>query len=115
MPPNPAARAKITITQGDTAPPLRARLRGAAGLAQGLLGARVFLTIVRENGSAPIVADREITIEDAANGIVRYNWQAGDTATPGSYVARFRVLLGDGRQMSFPNGWTFIVRILPAL
>lgn len=108
--------ARITIVQGDTSPPLRAKLVGANGLPQSLLGAQVYLTIRPQSGSgAPMVDDQLITIENAAQGIVRYDWEVGDTANVCQCVARFRVVFGDGRQQSFPNGWTFGVRIIPAL
>lgn len=108
--------ARITIVQGDTSPALRAKLVGVNGAVQSLVGAQVRLTIRPQSGTgAPIVNDKLITIEDAAQGIVRYDWEAGDTANVCQCVARFRVTFGDGRQQSFPNGWTFGVRIIPAL
>jgi len=55
------------------------------------------------------VVDAAATVvAPASAGTVRYDWQAGDTAVPGRYQARFRADFGGGQVQSFPNAEDFI-------
>jgi hypothetical protein len=51
----------------------------------------------------PIIDHAAATVVDAANGIVKYVWAAGDTDEPGEYYGRFFVELSDGRNGSWPD------------
>ena len=45
-----------------------------------------------------------VTITDAANGKVKYDWQAGDLDTPGVYHVYFHVTPASGNPFTFPQG-----------
>lgn len=49
-------------------------------------------------------------IENAAAGIIRYDWAANDTADPGTYLGWFKVTIG-GLPISFPNDGFIVVTI----
>lgn len=103
--------ADFMIKRGDTLPEFERTLTDASG-AVDLSGASVaFRMASRDSGTT--VVDRSATIVSASTGIVKYAWQAGDTATAGTYSAEFRVTFGDGRILTFPNVGTMSVEIAP--
>jgi hypothetical protein len=58
---------------------------------------------------APAV-DAAMDITTAASGRVTYEWQTGDTDTPGTYEAEFEILWTDGTIETVPNqGYMSIV------
>ena len=44
-----------------------------------------------------------VTVTDATNGIVKYEWQSGDTDTADDYTAEWEVTYSDGTIETFPN------------
>jgi len=46
------------------------------------------------------------------SGLVRYNWQAADTATVGSYQVEFEVTYADATVETFPNDGYIRVEII---
>ena len=80
-----------------------------------------------QDGSAVDLADASVTfhmdgvvnapavVTDAANGSVRYDWTATDTAIAGSYRAEFQVTFSDGSIETFPNSGYFYVNIAEEL
>lgn len=49
------------------------------------------------------------TIEDAVSGIVRYDWAAGDTDTPGDFQGEFRINWGSSVYQTVPsNDWVTV-------
>lgn len=59
--------------------------------------------------------DRAAQVVNAAQGTVRYAWQAGDTATPGMYLAEWEVTYAGGATETFPNGGYDVVLITAAV
>lgn len=52
-----------------------------------------------------------VTIDNPTNGIVSYHWQAGDTATSGTYYADFTVTPSGGGPETFPNNDDLLISI----
>lgn len=67
-----------------------------------LTGATVtFIMRAKASTGAPAV-NAPAVIVDAANGVVRFDWRLGDTATPGDYQAEWQVVQG-GLAQTFPT------------
>lgn len=62
---------------------------------------------VKVNGVAVIV--------NAAGGVVRYDWAAADTDTPGSFQAEWQVTWSDGKRQTFPTQSYHTVDVLADL
>ena len=89
------------IKQGDTYPALVAQLQDANSTGVNLVGCTVNVH-VKLQGS--VLFNRPCTIIDAANGWVQYNWQTGDTATPGTATMEFQVTFSNGTDITrFPD------------
>lgn len=99
------------IKQSDTSPILEATLTTAAGVAIDLSGASVRFHMRRAGATATVV-DAAATVVTAASGIVRYAWQAADTASAGSYVCEFEVTYSDSTIETFPNSGYIRVDVL---
>ena len=88
---------------GTRLPPIEATLINAIGApAENLVGATVTLKYRPIAGGAWV--EKVCTIVDPAAATVRYNWEEGDTDTPGVYVGYFHVVYADGRDEPFPSG-----------
>ena len=90
------------IKQNDTSPVFQATLRGPAGSGENLAGAQS-VTFKMANSVQEVKVSQPVTIDDAANGIVSYEWQVGDTDTSGTFFAEFEVVKSDGKRETFPN------------
>ncbi len=90
------------IKENDTTPSLRASLLNGSGDPVDLLGATVRF-YMRLMGSNSTTIDASASVVSEANGIVQYDWIAGDTADVGSYQAEFEVTYSDGNIETFPN------------
>lgn len=90
------------IKENDTTPSLRAALLNGSGNAVDLLGSTVRFHM-RPMGSPTVTIDRSASVISEAEGIVQYNWIAGDTAGIGFYQAEFQVTYADGNIETFPN------------
>ena len=107
---NPDARTVFVIGKGDTAPSLRIQATteddsGHDIVYPDLAGATVKFSMRLESdpSGAPTVNEVAAVLEDAANGILRWDPQAADTATPGVYVADFPTTLAGGKKVTIPN------------
>ena len=89
------------IKQNDTSPSLEATLSDANLVPVDITSATVMLHMKAVGGS--VVLDEQMTITDAEGGVVQYDWQAGDTATVGTYYVEFEVTYADGSVETFPN------------
>lgn len=91
----------FTIKQNDTSPSLQATLKDANNNPINLVAATVMFHLKSLDGT--IKVDAEMTVTDADNGVVQYDWQSGDTDTAGSYYAEFEVTYSDASVETFPN------------
>jgi len=101
-----------SLRKGDTAPALLAYLYAPDGTPANLVGATVQL-VMREARSRKVQVQAAAVVVDAAEGLVRYTWQASDTTKASEYEAWFVVTYPGGLQESFPNVGAHTVRIMP--
>ena len=101
------------IKADDTAPSLRAVLEDEDGVVD-LTGATVAFVMrgrADSDGNVPalVKVDAAGVVVDAANGVVRYDWAAEDTDTPGTFDFEFKVTI-DGVTASYPSrGYNTVV------
>lgn len=102
------------IKQGDTSPAFRVTLQDSAGVAVNVSGATILFHMAPTDGG-PAVVEAAAEVVDGLNGVVRYIWQAADTATAGTYRGEFEVTFVDGSVETFPNSEYLRVKIIPQL
>lgn len=91
------------LKQNDTFPPLRLRLTSGAA-AVNLTGATVTLRIAG-------IGNRAMVVEDALQGIVRYDWQTADTAVAGTFAAETKVAYPGTARQTVPTLDQLTIRI----
>lgn len=91
------------IKQNDNHPPLRLRLTTGA-VAATLTGATITLRIAG-------IGSRAMVVEDAAQGIVRYDWQAADTAVVGLFLAEVKVQYPGTARQTHPTVGQLEIRV----
>lgn len=98
------------IGVGNTLPTLDAALFGGQPrVPANLTGSTVTCSLSTLGGT--VIFSRAASVTDAVDGRVQYTWQAGDTDTAGTYLARFHVTYGSGDIQDFPNDRFIEVRI----
>lgn len=103
----------FSIKQNDTSPSLQATLKDAALTPINLSGATVMFHMKSVDGTVKI--DETMTITDAENGVVQYDWQVGDTDTVGTYYVEFEVTYSDASVETFPNNGNKVVTVVREL
>ena len=103
----------FSIKQNDTSPSLQATLKDASLSPVDLTGATVMFHMKSVDGTVKV--DQEMTITDATGGVVRYDWQSGDTDTVGSYYVEFEVTYADASIETFPNNGNKVVSVVKEL
>lgn len=100
------------IKEGDTSPPIRARLLEDDGTPVPLDGAVVHFKM-KPVGGDTLTVDSTATIDTASDGDVSYGWSSGDTDDPGYYNAVFAVDYDGGGEIdeTFPNEQYVTVKI----
>jgi hypothetical protein len=58
------------------------------------------------------ISSQVATIEDSANGVIKYSWQYGDTSYVGRYKGEFKLYFADGTQMTIPRLDAINIRII---
>ena len=101
------------IKQNDTSPALLATLKDFSGDAINLTGASVLFHMKDLSGTVKI--SQAMTITNATLGLVRYDWQVGDTDTVGTYYVEFQVTYSDGSVETFPNNGNKVVSVVKEL
>lgn len=101
--------ASFFLKQLDTAPVLEYTCLDENKAVIVLTGATVTFYMQDENGIA-VITDAVVTITDAANGVVEYQWVAADSDVSGYFFAEFVITFGDGTIRTSPDpGWITVV------
>jgi phage baseplate assembly protein gpV len=97
------------VKQNDTQPRMLATLKDGDGTVIDLTSATARFHMRTPSGT--VVVDAAATVVNAAAGIVRYDWQAADTASVGTYQAEFEITYPDNTVETFPNAGYIRVQI----
>ena len=97
-----AETADFTLKAHDRLPAIQATLLASDTAVDLSTATGVKFIMATAVGATPKV-NATAVIEDAAAGVVRYDWLAVDTDAPGSYLAEWQVTWADGRKQSFPT------------
>lgn len=92
---------KFFIKQGDTSPQLEVVLKDGEGNVVDLTNHTLFFGMAETNGRLKV--NSVATLISASAGNIRYEWAAGDTDTPGTYLAEFKIINPSGDVLSYPN------------
>ena len=96
--------------QGDRRPDPQATLAWPDTTAIDLSTAGSVTFKMRPTGTTSGVISHAGTIATAASGIVGFAWQAGDTATVGTYDQEWEIGWGAGTVQTVPNyGWNTVI------
>jgi len=99
----------VTVTQGDTAPDLKATLSYSDGDPVDLTGASVRFQMRRPDDRRYTV-NGEATIEDENLGKVSYSWGPNDLAFTGEFQGQWEVTFPDSRVQTSDPPNTITVR-----
>lgn len=103
----------FTIKQSDTSPAIQATLQDSNAVPINLSGATVKLHMKLLGSNT--VLEKDVTIVTPLSGIIRYDWQVGDTSVVGTYNAEFQVTYSDLTVETFPNTGSIPIVIIPEL
>jgi hypothetical protein len=99
----------VTIKQGTLGPPLQITCLDRNGLPVSLAGATAVFRFGTLWGESPIW-ERTAAVTDADAGEMEYDWQSGDTDTPGTYKGVFIATFGS-MPMAFPSDGFLVIKI----
>jgi len=96
----------LILKQGDQKPEVEVQLLQADGNGGtqpvDLSGANVKFYAVNPATNELLIDGEDVTIIDAANGEVQYQWTSGDTDQSGRWLGEFVATYSDG-DLTFPN------------
>lgn len=106
---------RFALKAGDTLPAIRVQIVSALGAAD-LTGCTVTFRFWPVGCCCPtgVVVESVATVENAAKGIVVYEWAAGETDVAGTYGCEWRVETADGKRYTAPNDSYDELLILPS-
>jgi predicted P-loop ATPase/GTPase len=107
--------ATFHIKEDDESPTFQTTLKDNAGTAVNVTGATVVVRMTRIGATSRTIDDASATLDNAAGGVVSYQFSDTDTATHGVYRLNWVVTYSGGRQETFPNEGHDIVQIDKAL
>jgi len=99
-----------TMKRGDTSPAIRFTLEPLVNLT----GASVVFSM-QTDARVRVINQAPAAIKNAPGGVVRYDWQPGNTAVAGLFRAEFKVLGPGGAVETYPNNAKIIVFIGPGI
>jgi len=105
--------ATFITKKGDTRVAIKATLLDASGQPVDLTNSSVKFIMAKQNGTVKI--NRDALIQDAANGVVWFVFEANEVDEAGTFRGEFEVTYNDGRVETFPNDGYIIVQINPDL
>lgn len=110
-----SAMTDFFIKKGDTLPRIESTLKYSTGMPVDLTGA-TSVELVYRSVQNSLVTTKTGVIVDAIQGKVAYAWVEGDTSTPGSYQAEWKITFSGGGKLTIPNDATFVeFKIMPTL
>lgn len=101
--------ADFTLKAHDRLPSIQATLSADLTTATGVK------FIMKATQGNTVKVNAAATIVSAASGVVRYDWLAVDTDTPGSYQAEWQVTWTGGKAQTFPTTSYHTVDVLADL
>lgn len=93
---------RFRIYQGTTSPAIRGTVDRENDTDFTLAGATAVFRMWNADTKEVVIDDAAATVVDDTD--LQYDWQAGDTATPGDYEAVFIITFGDATTGAAPGG-----------
>jgi hypothetical protein len=94
------------VGRGDLLPSLSVKattkINGAVVPVPDIAGADVVFIMTRQSDDVKIIDRAPAYLENATTGLLRYDWQTGDTDEAGDFWAEFE-LTKDGKPLTVPN------------
>lgn len=104
----------FSIKQNDTSPSIRANIVDYNGEPVNITGGSVRLHMKEVGGDGTLIV-KNMSILDAQNGLVQYDWVVGDTADVANYNAEIQVTYADGEIETYPNAGYFSIIVTAEL
>ena len=101
----------FNLKQNDTSPSIQTSLLDGNGLPVDISG-NLGVTFHMRNSEGTVIINTAATVVTPGSGIVRYDWDAADTATAGTFQAEFEVTYPGGTIETFPNDGYIRVEII---
>ena len=96
----------VEMNTGDLSPSISATLQNSDGSTFNLTGCSVMFQLSQQGN---VLFSKAATITNAVGGMVRYDWQSGDTDYYGVCTGVFSVTLPGGATQTFPTTGFFYV------
>ncbi len=94
----------LKITLNDLQPSYNVQLKDNAGTVINITGVSIKASLKNaKTGVLKIDRSVDVTIQDAANGLFRYNWDAVDVDTLGIYYIEFEITPSSGGKFTVPT------------